>query len=504
MAIDWQNIPVISKVQLPGQNGQPGNTYYIKDAEAREKIEALGSPTHFAGVTTTELSDGNTTNPITIGGNSYNASAGDIAVYGDAEFIWDGAKWVEFGDLSTLGDLAQHDLADIAIAPGLTKDNVLGEDTTFTAAASSVSFDSGAGSDFVTGYNNDAVAPSFSEGAFTPASLGSGFYTAGSAAQFTEGAFTPASIQAGFVTAGTAPSFTEGAFTPASLGEGFYTAGSVPSFNEGAFTPAQIQAGFATAGTAASFQEGAFTPAEIQSGFYTAGSAASYEHTGFSGGSLGNATTGSFAIEGVVASMGTGNDAETLIFSNAQESDAVTAQGTFTAAVYGTDTFDGGTPTVIDTSKFSGGSKASDTFVANVPTAIDTTKFSGGSKAADTFSAGTMASIDTSKFSGGSKAADSFSAGSVTTVDVTKFDGGSKAADTFVANTPAVIDITAFDGGSKAADTFNAGSAATLATAKALTSAVTGTAAAQTITVGDNDVVEAVTNVAPSASYSNQ
>ena len=235
----------------------------------------------------------------------------------------------------------------------------------------------------------------------------------------------------------------------------------------------------------------------------TAGTAATYSHSGFSGGSLGEATTGSFATEGIVAEMGSGNDAETLVFSYAAESNAVTAQGTFTAATYGTDTFNGGTPTAIDVTKFSGGSKAADTFVANVPTVIDTTKFSGGSKAADTFSAGTMASIDTSKFSGGSKAADTFSAGSVTAIDVTKFDGGSKAADTFVANTPAAIDVTKFNGGSKASDTFNAGSAATLATAKALTSAVTGTAAAQTITVSNDDIVSAVTNVAPSATYSN-
>ena len=43
---------------------------------------------------------------------------------------------------------------------------------------------------------------------------------------------------------------------------------------------------------------------------------------------------------------------------------------------------------------------------------------------------------------------------------------------------------------SKAADVFNAGSTATLATAKALTASVTGTAAAQKITVGTNDKVK--------------
>lgn len=384
----------ISQLQMPS-----GGKYYIKDAEAREAIAALEGGSYFLGVTTTALEDQSTTNPIKINGEDVTAKNGNMVIYGNKEFVWSGesatGKWVEFGDLSTLGDLAYLDEVNLSKGSG---DQVLGEATTFTNGTSEVSFAEGAGSDFVTGYNNDAVAPSFSEGAFTPASLAEGFYSAGSAPSFSEGAFTPAAIQAGFVTNGTAPSFSEGAFTPASLAEGFVTAGQ----------------------------------------------AASYSHSGFSGGSLGAASTDTFASEGIVASMGSGENAETLIFSAASTASAVTAQGTFTPAVYGTDTFDGGTPT-----------------------AIDTTKFNGGSKAADTWSAGTMTTVDTSKFSGGSKAADTFSAGTMASIDVTKFNGGSKAADSF-----------------------NAGSAATLAKAKALTAAVTGTAAAQTITVGTNDKVK--------------
>ena len=380
----------ISKVKLPS-----GKDYYIKDTEARELIENLGSPTHFAGVTTSELTDGATTNPIVINSENYPAHAGDIVVHDDAEFIFDGTKWVEFGDLSNLGELAKKD--SVTLNKG-TGDNVLGEATTFTNATSTVTFANGAGSNFVTGYNNDGVAPSF----------------------------------------------TEGEFTPASLGSGFYTAGTKPSFTEGAFTPAAFQAGFYTEGTAASFQEGAFTPAKLNTGFYTAGTAATYSHTGFDGGSLGNETKSQFAENGILAEMGTGADAETLVLTNASKSEAVTAQGTFTPASYGTDTFDGGTPTALDLTKFSGGSKAADTFTANVPTAVDTSKFSGGSKASDSFNAGSMAAID----------------------------------------------VTKFNGGSKAADVFNAGSTATLATAKALTASVTGTAAAQKITVGTNDKVK--------------
>lgn len=382
----------ISKVKLANGGGE----YVIKDAWAREQIAALGSPTHFIGVTTTALTDGATTNPIVIGGESVTAKSGDIVVYGKAEFIWDGAKWTEFGDLSTLGNLAKHDIADIVVTISETKDEVLGSGTTFTNAASTVSFAEGTGSNFVTGYDSEAVLPSFTEGAFSAGSL---------------------------------PSFTEGAFS----------AGTLPSFEEGAFN----------AGTLPTFEEGAFTPAEIQSGFVTPGSAATYSHSGFSGGSLGEATTGNFATAGVTAAMGTGNDAETLIFTAASTSAAVTAQGSFTPAVYGTDTFNGGTPT-----------------------AIDVTKFDGGSKAADSFTAGTLPS----------RASATWSAGTLP----------SKAADTFSAGTLP----------SKAADTFSAGSAATLAVAKAITASDTATAAAQTITVGSNDLVNAVIGTSGSVSYS--
>lgn len=77
----------ISKVQLPS-----GGTYTIKDEWARNAIEALGSPTHFAGETTTTISNGSTTTPIQIDGASYTPNSGDVVVYGNKEFIFDGTK----------------------------------------------------------------------------------------------------------------------------------------------------------------------------------------------------------------------------------------------------------------------------------------------------------------------------------------------------------------------------------------------------------------------------
>lgn len=128
-------MPDISKITLPS-----GNTYDIKDAEARELIAQLQGGQYFLGLTTTAIINGATTKPIVIDGENVNQEKGNIAVYGNAEFIWDGAKWIEFGDLSTIGALAYK--STVSLNKG-TGDNVLGEATTFTAAASSVSFSGG-------------------------------------------------------------------------------------------------------------------------------------------------------------------------------------------------------------------------------------------------------------------------------------------------------------------------------------------------------------------------
>lgn len=109
----------ISKIKV-------GSTSYdIKDADARSRIEALESYSDFLGVTTTQLVDGVTTSPvITINGDSVTAEKGNIAIYGSAEFIYDGTVWQEFGDLSALqnllGDLAYEDTAEGSFTPAGT------------------------------------------------------------------------------------------------------------------------------------------------------------------------------------------------------------------------------------------------------------------------------------------------------------------------------------------------------------------------------------------------
>jgi hypothetical protein len=143
----------ISKIMLPS-----GNTYDIKDAYARDLIAELGNFNEWLGVTTTAISDGSTTNPVTINGTAVTATNGDIVTYQSKEFIWSqpaGAQngtWQEFGDLSGIGAMAYVDKGTVTITPhgsnaasavtfsGGTTDKVLGEATTFTNGTSSVSF----------------------------------------------------------------------------------------------------------------------------------------------------------------------------------------------------------------------------------------------------------------------------------------------------------------------------------------------------------------------------
>lgn len=125
-------IGAISEVQLPGST----DIYEIKDSYAREQIEALNNYTDYLGVTTTTLTDGATTNPITINGKSVTAKKGNIVNYSSKEFIFNGTAWQEFGDLSGLGSLAYKNNATGSFTPTVSKTGtVTANNTTLTAAA---------------------------------------------------------------------------------------------------------------------------------------------------------------------------------------------------------------------------------------------------------------------------------------------------------------------------------------------------------------------------------
>ena len=126
------DIPEISKITLPS-----GTVYNIKDQGARDLIEdirtSITSAMSYVGVTTTALTDGATTNPIGIDESSYTAKSGDVAIYSEQEFIFNGTKWNEFGSTGSLKALAFKDTASTSYKPAGTVSK-----PTFTGSQSNV------------------------------------------------------------------------------------------------------------------------------------------------------------------------------------------------------------------------------------------------------------------------------------------------------------------------------------------------------------------------------
>lgn len=92
---------------------------------------------HILGTSITPLTDGAATNPIIVDGNSITAVNGDIAIYNNAEFIFSGTRWSEFGDLSGLGSMAfenANDYMKTVDLGGLAfKNNATGKYTTINS-----------------------------------------------------------------------------------------------------------------------------------------------------------------------------------------------------------------------------------------------------------------------------------------------------------------------------------------------------------------------------------
>lgn len=146
-AITWTKTPILYEITLPS-----GNAYYLADDDVRDwigdgttsgaekrladvetEIAKLSNATHWLGVTTTNLSDGDTTNPITINDESVTAVSGDIVqtTTGAREFIFNGTAWQELGSsVGTLKAFAYADTGDVTIKP---KGSVSGTSVTLTS-----------------------------------------------------------------------------------------------------------------------------------------------------------------------------------------------------------------------------------------------------------------------------------------------------------------------------------------------------------------------------------
>lgn len=125
----------ISKITLPS-----GTTYNVKDAQARADIANLQSSLtgamHYIGTTTTVITDGATTNPVSIGGEDITATSGDVVIYDTKEYVFSTTdnKWHEFGSTGSLKALAFEDTASAEYTPAgtVSKPTFTGTATTST------------------------------------------------------------------------------------------------------------------------------------------------------------------------------------------------------------------------------------------------------------------------------------------------------------------------------------------------------------------------------------
>ena len=95
---------------------------------------AIAGGVTFMGETSTALTDGSTAKSIVINSATVTAVKGYLVVYNSKEFVFDGEKWIEMGDLSLIGDLGWKDSASGTFTPtgSVTQPTFSGDEMTST------------------------------------------------------------------------------------------------------------------------------------------------------------------------------------------------------------------------------------------------------------------------------------------------------------------------------------------------------------------------------------
>lgn len=86
LANDW--------IKIGNTTKHLGETFSLADL-------GIAAAMNFKGTTTTNLTDGDDTSPISIGGSNYTPVNGDVVLNGGKEFVWTGTAWEELGDESS-------------------------------------------------------------------------------------------------------------------------------------------------------------------------------------------------------------------------------------------------------------------------------------------------------------------------------------------------------------------------------------------------------------------
>lgn len=219
--------PIIYTVTMPS-----GNTYDLVDKGARDLIQELMNFHEWLGITTSDITDGSTINPVIIDGEEVTAEAGDVVSRADdhKDYVLSSTGvWQNFGNLSGLGALAFKNSASGSYTPAGTVSQ-----PTFTGSPTQSS-------------GSYTPAGTISQPTFTGEALTlSGSYTpAGTVSQptFSNGTCTPngsvSNIELNtktikqFKTAGTLANCTMPTFTVSNgnltITDGEYTAGTLPT-----------------------------------------------------------------------------------------------------------------------------------------------------------------------------------------------------------------------------------------------------------------------------------
>lgn len=82
--------------------GEPRSREEALLMQLLDKLRVIDKAIIWQGVTTTEITDGASTNPVTIDSSPYTAKSGDMVTYDSTEFVFNGTVWQEFGAASTI------------------------------------------------------------------------------------------------------------------------------------------------------------------------------------------------------------------------------------------------------------------------------------------------------------------------------------------------------------------------------------------------------------------
>lgn len=106
-------------------------TFDIADSEARARLAELGEALYWVGVTTSVLSDGDTTNPIVVNGENVTVRKGGVAQASGTEYAWNGNAWQTLAP-GNLGTLAYQNSATGSYTPAGNVSVEQGTDTKTT------------------------------------------------------------------------------------------------------------------------------------------------------------------------------------------------------------------------------------------------------------------------------------------------------------------------------------------------------------------------------------